>query len=284
MKLVYYRIFVAKTSQLSFFDDVKTTKPELIEKAFSSITEPIHFSFSERKYAYVIQKIAPPYIYATLAKQSDIKIQRSPEEGFETDSVESWPNVPIIINFDGNESTGQSIAVELNKQVFEHPHVQIRSLISVLNSKILKNLGYEMALNPITAQSDFWQAINDNEGDLKSVEFEFAAPNLFGTKDSLNDELRDARDSFHMTKASVKLENSEGELKVPESNNFINEGIKYIADGGGKYTLKLTHRRTITSEESIQSKEIEEVQLEIAAKNEETLKDFCDKLFLWLKR
>lgn len=284
MKLVYYRIFVAKSSQLSLFDDTAITKPELIEKAFSSNEEPIYFESGERKYAYVIKKIAPPYIYATLAKQSQVKIQHSPEEDFQTESIDTWPNVPIIINFSGDNQSGQSIAVELSRKVFENPHVQIRNLITILNTKVLKNMGYEMALNPITSQSDFWNAVNNNEGEIKSVEFDFAAPNLFGTKDSLNDELRDARDSFQMTSASVKLENSEGELKVPTDNNFINEGIKYIADGGGGYTIKLTHRRKITSDESIESKDIEEVQLEIAAKNEETLKDFCDTLFSWLKR
>lgn len=283
MKLVYFRIFVARASQLSLLDDTSLSKPELIEKAFTSTNEPVYFNSGDRKYAYVVNKIAPPYIYASLAKQSQVKIQHSPEEDFETEAIETWPNVPIIINTSADPESGQTVAVELNKAVFEFPHVQIRRLVTELNRLILKNLGYEMAINPITERNDFWDTVKQYDGNINSVEFEFAAPNLFGTNDSLNNELKDARDSFGMTKTSIKLENSEGELHVPESNQFVKEGIKYISDGGGEYKIRLTDRRTVTSDDSIKSKVVEETELEIAASKAETLKDFCDTLFSWLK-
>jgi hypothetical protein len=226
MKLVYFRIFVARATQLSLLDDNNLTKPELIEKAFTSSEEPIYFSLGQRKFANVVHKVAPPYIYASLAKQSQVKIQHSPEEDFETEAIETWPNVPVIINTSGDQEAGQSVAVELNKAVFEFPHVQIRRLIVELNRLVLKNLGYEMAIHPITERNDFWQTVTQYAGHINSVEFEFSAPNLFGTNDSLNNELRDARDSFGMTTASIKLENSEGELRVPESSQFIKEGVQ----------------------------------------------------------
>lgn len=283
MKLVYYRVFVAKASQLSLLDDNTLSKPELINKAFTSSSEPIYFNSGDRKFAFVVHKVAEPYIFASLAKQSQVKIQHSPEEDFETESIETWPNVPIIINTSPEPDTGQSLAVELNKSVFEFPHVQIRKLVAELNSRILKSLGYEMAIHPITEQDDFWQTVEQHEGNIKAVEFEFSAPNLFGTNDSLNNELREARDSFGMTKTAIKIENSEGELKVPANSAFINEGIGYISEGGGEYKIHLTNRRTVTSEESVRSKVVEETDLKIAASSKETLKDFCDTLFSWLK-
>lgn len=287
MKLLYYRVFVARTSQLSLplFSEGAPSKSDLIFKAFSSFSQakPLYFSSGDRQYAYAVHKIAPPYIYANLAKLSQVKVQHSPEEGFKTESMDDWPHIPLIINTSDNPQQGQSIAIELNKAIFQHPQFQIRRLITELNAVVLREYDHEMALHPITEQGDFWAAVKQHEGSIKAIQFEFSAPNLFGTRDKLNDELRDARDDLGMTKTTIKVENSEGDLRVPNTNNFMQQGVKYVADGGGDYKIQLTQRRTLTSGDSVKSKEVEETELTIAASQTDTLKDFCDTLFSWLK-
>lgn len=283
MKLQFFRIFIAQSSQLSLLADTTITKGELISEAFGQQEEPMYYTSGESEYAYVVHKKTGNYIYASLAKKGRVKIQHSPEEDFEIEAVDTWPRVPLLINTDSDPENGQSIAIELNGSIFQHPHVQIRILVSELNKTILKRKGYEMAIHPISEQNEFWDVVSRFEGSINSLEFEFSAPNLFNSTDSLNDELRDARDHFGMTKASIKVENSDGELRVPSDNNFIKQGVNYITEGGGEYKIKLKNRNIITGADSIKSKEINETELEIAASNKETLKEFCDTLFSWLK-
>jgi hypothetical protein len=63
----------------------------------------------------------------------------------------------------------------------------------------------------------------------------------------------------------------------------LKKACNNITDGGGEYKIHLTGRRTVTSYDAIKSKVVEEAELEIAASNAGTLKDFCDTLFSWLK-
>lgn len=283
MKIQYYRIFIERTKQLSLLDDTTLTKKQLIDEAFNLRTGPHYFNMGSRKYAFVVHKEAGNYIYASLAKYSHVNVEHSPEENFQIEAVESWPNVPIIINTSDDPEIGQSIAIELDKAIFRSPIVQLKKLVEELAHRSIRIKGYEIALHPITEIQDFWDVIKNYKGNIHALTFEFSAPNLFKTNDSLNDELRNAEDTFGMTNASIKLENSEGALNVPEDNKFVEQGLKYITDGGGEYRIQVKNKRTITSSESIRSTVIDETEFEIATKNKDTLIDFCDRLFLWLK-
>jgi hypothetical protein len=282
MKLQFHRLFVERTKQLSLLDEENLTKSDLLDLAFN-LRAPFYFNIGDSRYAYVAQKESGSYIYASLAKASHVTVEHGPEEDFEEEDIESWPHIPLIINTDSDPVTGQSIAIELNQAVFRHPHVQLNRLVQELVNKYVRQKGFEMAINPITEQGEFWESIEKYSGNIRALTFEFASPNLFKSEDSLNDELRVATEAFGMTNTSIKIENSEGELKVPKDNTFVQQGIKYITDGGGQYKIQAT-KRTITSQESIKTEEIDKLELEIAVKNKEQLKVFCDRLFLWLKR
>lgn len=284
MRIQYYRIFIAKTKQLSLFDDAQAevSKSDLIYEVFN-VRQPFYFTAGSQRLAYVTQKDAGTYILGTLAKAAHVNVQKSPEEGFITESIESWPHVPIIINTSSDPSTGQSIVVGFNRSIFKNPLYQLRILTKEL-SKGVEARGYELAVNTISDKDDFWKNIKQNQGFIKSLTFSFAAPNLFGTEDSLNDELRDARDSFGMTNTEVKIENSSSELSIPEGNQFVDQSLRYVADGGGSYKIKLKNKRVIQSKELTKSSVIEDIELEIASQDRSTLEQFCDKLFLWLGR
>lgn len=283
MKVQYYRIFVEKTKQLSFFDEKPSSKKELIYDAFN-MRKALHFKAGQQSLAYMTHKEAGPYIIGTLAKVTKVNIQKSPEENFETQSLESWPHVPIIINTDADPESGQSIIIGFKRSIFKNPLFQLRALAKQLTQETIAAKGYELAINNISDKDDFWKHIKEYEGFISSLTFEFAAPNLFNTKDSLNDELREARDEFKITTAQIKLENSSGELSVPKNSEFINQGLQYISDGGGAYRIKLKNKRTVSSGDTTRSNIIEEIGFEIAANDRSTLEEFCDKLFLWLKR
>lgn len=283
MKVQYYRIFVEKTKQLSLFDAPNVKKQDLIYEAFN-VRKPLYFTIGGQRLVFLTKMEKGQYILGTLAKAAHISVQKSPEEDFVTESVESWPHVPVIINTGSNPQTGQSIIIGWKKSVFKNPLFQLRALVKELTAASLADKGYEMAINTITDKDDFWRHVKDNKGFISSLRFSFEAPNLFGTKDSLNDELRDAQDAFGITRAQVNLENSAGELDIPKDSQFIDESLKYISDGGGSYTLKLKNKRTISSKEATKTNGVEDVEFELSVSDREAFEKLCDKLFLWLDR
>lgn len=282
MKFQYYRIFVERVKQQSLLDEPHIEKQDLLYEAFNQRT-PLHFRNGGQKLAFVAQKESEPYILGSLAKSTTVSIQHAPEENFETEEMTSWPRVPIVISVSSDEVVGQCIAIGINQQVFEHPLVQLKKLAEELNRLVLKPKGFEMIINAVTYETNFWHTVDEYKGKIKSIKFNYASPNLFNTEDKLNDELRHARDVFGATNSSVELENDEGGLNVPEDDPFMKQSVDYVTKGGGDYKIKLTKRRTVTSEDSVAAKEVDETEIEISAKTKSTLKEMCDKLFLWLK-
>jgi hypothetical protein len=282
MRLQYYRVFLERTKQLSLLDDTETTKQDLLYEAFNQRT-PVHFTNAKQQLAFVTHTESDTYIYASLAKSTQVSIQHAPEEGFVVEEVTSWPKVPILINTDNDPQTGQTVAIGINQQIFDQPLIQLRKLASELNKRVFKNRGYEMIINPISISNDFWGVVSDYKGKIKALKFSYASPNLFNTNDSLNDELKHARDIFKATNSAVELENGEGGLELPEDDPYIKQSVDYVAQGGGDYRIKLTSRRVITSEDSVATKEVEELELDISTKTKSTFKTMCDTLFLWLK-
>jgi hypothetical protein len=284
MKIQFYRLFVEKTKQLSLLEDKKITKKDLLYEAFN-IRQPLHFKNATQELAFITQKEAgSQYIYGTLAKASHVSVSMPPEENFQLQQIETWPHVSVLINIDSDPETGQTLAIEYKPSIFDNPIVQLRALLIEITKKKLREKGYEIAVNPITDKHEFWSVVKDNAGHISSLSFDFAAPNLFKTKDELNKELKEATEEFGITSTEINLKNSEGELKIPENNPFVKQGLEYVSRGGGEYRLKLKNKKIITSEESVKSKVIDETEFEVSTQKASELKEFCDKLFLWLKR
>ena len=137
MKIQYYRIFVVKTKQLSLFDDAQgaVSKADLIYEVFN-VRQPFYFTAGSQRLVYVTQKDAGTYILGTLAKAARVNVQKPPEEDFATESIESWPHVPIIINTSADPSTGQSVIVGFNRSIFKNPIYQLRKLTKELSKNI----------------------------------------------------------------------------------------------------------------------------------------------------
>ena len=265
---------------MSLLDEKSITKQDLIYEAFN-VRQPLYFNFMKQRLAYVAQKEAGPYIIGTLAKASHVNIQKPPEEDFAIESLESWPHVPVIINT-SSDSSGQSILIGYVQSIFPSPISQLRALTEAIVEQKLRSMGYDLAINAISDESDFWKYVKENKGEITSLSFDFAAPNFFNTKDKLNDELREAKKQYDITHAQIKLDNEFGALKIPEKNKFIEEGLKYVAGGGGEYKLVLKTKQTISNKDATKSVTLNEKELEIAFQKRSELEAFCDKLFLWL--
>jgi hypothetical protein len=95
-----------------------------------------------------------------------------------------------------------------------------------------------LEINPISDPETFWTFEEQNRDEIISISFELAAPNMFGTRNDLDEEMKSLRDHERMRKAKLELENSDG-LKL--NTDRVRNTVDYTLEGGG--TLKARPRR-----------------------------------------
>ena len=68
----------------------------------------------------------------------------------------------------------------------------------------------------------------------------YTPPNLFNLKNKLEDDLREANQTFNTTSTQVVLENEMGNLDLPKNNELLKESAEYIDQGAGSYQVHLS--------------------------------------------
>lgn len=283
MKFSYYRLFVENTSQISLLSDLSRTKKQILEQAFDHDV-PIYGQSMKQRFVYKRIARVGDLILGRVAKRATIPVEHSAEENFAIERVETWPGVYIVINLSDDPRIGQSIAVECNSGVFMDPYKQLSGLTKMVNLLMLKDTSFEVRVNPITRLHDFWQIVGDTQGRIKSLTLEFAAPNLFGARDELSKDLRLAQEQFGITDAAFTIGNTEGNLKLPPKNPFLQQSVEYITAGGGTFKIRTRDRKIISSKDSIATKDVGEVAIKASFDDPKAAQQFCDKLFLWLEK
>ncbi len=228
--------------------------------------------------AFVTVKEQNGYFICKLGKKATIKRHLPPDENFEETVEESWPFATVIINTNPNNGKGQKIVFELKSNVFPSPQEQIKNLQDELNTFLLSS-GYAIAINPVTEVREFWHVVDENEGKIEKLTFSYNAPNLFGIKDSLNDELKGLEKEYNSNRISIELENSAGLLKVPK-NDLTNQSVEYITKGGGEYSLKIKGKvkKVLKSKDSIVTKSFD-IDITTEGNGQQAIFDVLAKIF-----
>ncbi len=282
MKFQYFTFFLNPVANLFSEIGEKRDKMDiLVEVLKRARTEGTHhFDHRGAKLAYVFKEKNSNYIISRLGRKSVLKIISPPEEKFLTKKEENWPCCDLIFNLSNDPLTGQRIAFEYKKAVFQNPYEQVKALADEINKDLIP-FGWAIAINPITKEQKFWSIINENQGKIEKLSLTFNAPNLFKLTNALNDELKELQTEFNLNKTTVEFENVDGKLKVPEDDNFIKQGVDYITRGGGEYSVRIKGKgkRCISSKDNIETKSFEFEDLEVSANNPTTLKTTLDTIF-----
>ena len=231
------------------------------------------------KLAFVLVSIKKNYFIARLGKKASIKRNSPPDKKFEETHEENWPYCTVIINTNTDNGTGQKIAFEFKSNIFPSPFEQLKHFADEINMHIFSS-GYAIAINPITEEKEFWKIVKENENKIEKLTFSFNSPNLFGIKNSLNEDLKDLQKEYSSTKVSLELENPDGKLNIPK-NDLTKQSVEYVTQGGGQYALKIKgkYRKVISSKDNIKTKTFDDLDIHISGSNQETLFSIIDTIF-----
>lgn len=260
-KFQYYRFFLSPING-NFLSQLANAREDALNKVFKE-----NFECYIRGVKYSLTKIFKfdQYVKFKLAKHTWIEINKSPQENFQKDTVDHWPNINIYINMasKNNNDYGQIIAVEYKPSIINDPLTLLNKWADETNEQIAQ-YGYNLAINSIATEDSFWSIIKKYKGQIEEVVLEYSIPNLFNLGTELESELKETNKAFNAAKASIVISNKQGNLEIPEDNKLMQESADYIDKGGGQYKIKIKGEKTHRiSAKKVKTKNIEIENLDI---------------------
>jgi len=265
MNFQYFRFFLSPI-QGNLFSQLDDSRVNSIQEVFKT-----DFDGKYRGVSYTVKFINQydDIFHLKIAKHTSIKRNKSPEENFETELMEHWPYVNMLVSplKEINNDYGQIIAVEHKANIVDNPTSLLRDWADSKNFK-LQEYGYAFSINPITQKESFWNIVKKYQNQIEEVTFEYAMPNLFNTNDVLEDELKNANKNLNASKAIISFSNKAGYLNLLEENTLLKQSADYVDNGGGNFKIKRKgEKRCIISAQRIKSQRFEIDNLEIQTEN-----------------
>ena len=276
MKFQYFTFFLNPVATL--FED-KRAKIDILSEILQR-EEPVSYEKRGTSLAYRFNKKEGDYIVGKIGRKSKIKRHLSPEKNFKSQDEENWPFCDVVFYLSSDHEKGQKIAFEYKAGVFVSPNEQLKYFSEKINETLM-TYGYVLSINPVTEEQEFWKIVNDNKGKIEKLSFTFNAPNLFDLDNTLNEDLKNLSKEYNINKTTVELENSDGQLSVPENSELVKQGVEYVARGGGQYSFKLKGRgrRVLKSSNNIVTKNFDFENLDIVTNDGEFAKETLKQIF-----
>jgi hypothetical protein len=199
---------------------------------FVPAEDAVHAFEGVRETAYIVGRIGRPHVVIE---------NEPPEEGLSEIDREAWVASAVIVD-PTHHADGQKVAFE-HKRTVGRPLAIFRSLAQHLNERSPKE-PYFIEANAIVDPETFWQFEEENRGDIVAIEFDLIAPNMFGTRDEFDAELRALRDHERAEKAKLALENPDG-LKLDTER--VHNAVGYALEGGGGVKARTKRRKKFDS-------------------------------------
>ena len=224
------------------------SREEYLKEVFGKTFE---FYYRQSRYAYAFIGQEGLVLLGRIGRLKSEKIDQGPETGFAETSSPRWHAANFLLNT-GNDSDGQKIAFE-EIQTVGSPLAVTKGLIENINSN-RADAKWEIIVNPITEEQDFWQTVDKYEGKITEMELSFVAPNMFGGRDKTTKVLKTWNEENNMQTASLSLHNKAGALN-PDSEN-VRESLGLITSGGGSAKLKTGKQTVYDSETNVKKESI----------------------------
>lgn len=246
-KFELFRLSLVGRPQRDFIADglgKDVSKEAYIRQVFSTKHVVQHRGI-DLHYVPFDEKIIDPKFLGGRVGRPFSNIEHTPPElGLHEALHQGWKALTILVD-PAHHDDGQKVAVEVNKAVGSS-YAIINSLIERINS--YSNSIYIVNCHPIIDASTFWSFANENKGQITSLSFDFAVPNMFGGHDSIQEELRKFRDIEKAQDVSVKLKSADG---INTDTDKIKEAVNYVEKGGGDIVAKTKSRQTYDSKNRV---------------------------------
>lgn len=245
MQFDLFRISLAVREQALIFerqpDGTLPTREQFLRNVFSN-----DFKFKGQRGGQLefvaLNGLAGPEIIAgRIGRKKHVAESAPPEADLRPIKRETWQSVLLFID-PRHHSDGQKLVIQFKQQV-----ASTRSLatsIAAYLNQLFEGAPYTAEIREIVDPRSFWEFVDENMGEITSLEFEFVTPNMFGIRSKIDEELRSFRDEERARTADVRLWNPEG-LNIQTER--VKKSVDYATEGGGRIKARARNRSTYNS-------------------------------------
>ena len=212
-------------------DDKPHTRETWLRHVFAS---QINFRHRGDDFTYVPDAALTDdeLIIGRIGRERSVIDNAPPEEGFKERIHSEWQASVVIID-PSHHADGQTVAAQAREEEIGRPVAVFQSLVYSINSDSQAPFFIE-AVGLVDPES-FWEFVKKNQGEIVSVTVEAIAPNMFGSKDDFDKELRELRDRERAQKIKVQLQNDSG---LDPDTERMHQVVDYTVSGGGAIKAK----------------------------------------------
>lgn len=236
MKLQLFRLSLLARDQAPLLSTAegyeKRTRRDFLIWAFSQKWEIDRYH--NRPVTYYPGKQEGDLIMGHIARKSVEDHFDGPDTGFSPKAVEYWEKSAVILNLEKDQ---QVIGVQYNEEIGS-PRSRLNEIILKINAASGPN-DYKIDFFPLHAKRNFYEAVERQAEPVTTIEFTYVVPNVFGGSGEVKKALEKYKDGAKARTVKIALNNPAGlDVKDP----LIEEGVEYVAKGGGEVKAKVGKR------------------------------------------
>lgn len=252
-KFELFHLSLLERTQPNLFDDfTNMNREEWLRKVFSEEQSFEHYGFT---FHYVPSKTKSDVskLLGKIGRKVLRDENKSPAENFESVTHETWKAAILVLDPVHHED-GQKVAIQHIKEVGS-PSQLVAKLIERINEMYRGQ--YSVQVAQIIEEQSFWDFVHQNEGNVTSVTLECIPPNMWGTKEEFDSDLKELRENEGAKKVKITIENDEG---IKPDTEKMRNAVRYTARGGGKIKAKAKNNKYYNSQDKVKRTIVEDVQ------------------------
>lgn len=184
------------------------------------------------------------FIAGNLVRVHQRRRHKSPEEGAAEEIGQEWQGAIVVID-PTNHSDGQKVAFEQDLTLGK-PLSVLKSLLKYINSS--PQASYVIESKPIFNEKSFWSWIEEQNFLLSKITFDFVTPNMFGTRSSLDNHLKEFG-QIGASKVKMTLDEGSRDGGIDANSVEIRNAVDYSHKGGGSISAKAKNNKTYKSKD-----------------------------------
>lgn len=160
-------------------DGLRARKNEIFEMVLRDFPS---LSYHDSPINHKIDLHSPPWFVMEINTE---KLLRREKPDFDTESIDTWPHVVVIIN---NDPNSQIIAISKNTRAFSSGSVVAKILAEAID-RFLKRYYLTVQVEALFERTEFWNLVKKYRGKLRSIKFELITPNMSNISKTLEIDL-----------------------------------------------------------------------------------------------
>jgi hypothetical protein len=246
-----FRLSLRSRGQRTLFGKYENlSREDWIKEIFSVEVEFTHYG---SLYHYVPKSpdADSKVLIGRLGRKTFSVKNKPPESGLEEYIDETWRASVIAVD-PTEHKDGQKVAMQRLADVGS-PLSLLPRLIQAFEEHFASDgTPYSTSINPISNPQEFEKFVAKNKGKITRVTFYLDVPNMFGSEDEYDREMREFRDKEQAQKVKIEISNPDGIDATSERVKFTAE--KAMERGTGKVTAKAMGKNNNFSSQKTQKK------------------------------